>query len=478
MKSGRRQPLSGSAPSGVDRLGRARDSVRAAARPTNDGAHGALRPARAQAGGMARELAELRVRLAEAEEALRAIRSGEVDAVVVAGKQGPQVFTLQGAERAYRVLIESMNEGALTLTARGVILYANHCFARMVKCPLERVMGSPFRRFLSAEDRATIRPLLNQAGKSGSKSQVLLNAGGGSQLPVQISIRPLAEHGCNRATIAMVVTDMTETRQTEQLLRALTHRVVKVQEAERERVALELHDHITQLLCAILVRCQALANRLPARDRPSKREATKLRKMLGQTAGEVERISRHLRPSILDELGLIAVLRSTSTEFAERTGVSVKLACVRLTARLPADTELTLYRILQEALKNVERHARARHVTVCLRQQGAFIQLAVVDDGIGFDPDHHPAGGNGKGGLGLLSMRERATYVGGALRVISARRAGTRIEVRIPCRPLPRRTKNAAGGGLLPSCGLASTRTSAIGDASCLSDTRFVAGKA
>ena len=158
----------------------------------------------------------------------------------------------------------------------------------------------------------------------------------------------------------------------------------------------------------------------------------KLREMLGQTAEEVERISRNLRPSVLDELGLVAVLRDTSTEFAERTGVSVKLACVQLTARLPADTELTLYRILQEALKNVEKHARARHVTVHLTKQGGFVQLTIKDDGIGFDPARRPAARRGKGGLGLLSMRERATYVGGTLKVKSIRRAGTEIEVRIP----------------------------------------------
>lgn len=154
-----------------------------------------------------RELARLRARLADAEETLRAIRSGEVDAVVVAGKHGPQVFTLQGAEHAYRVLIESMNEGALTLTADKMILYANQRFARMVKCPLEQVMGSSFRRFLSAEDRATLRALLKRADKSGSKIQVLLIAGDGSQMPAQISIRPLARNGFNRATIGMVVTD-------------------------------------------------------------------------------------------------------------------------------------------------------------------------------------------------------------------------------------------------------------------------------
>lgn len=382
-----------------------------------------------------REVAELRSRLAEADEALRAIRSGEVDAVVVAGKKGPQVFTLEGAEHAYRVLIESMNEGALTLTADKMILYANQCFARMVKCPLEQVTGSSFRRFLSVEDRATLRLLLKRPDKSGSKIQVLLNAGDGSQMPAQISIRPLAKGDFNRATVGMVVTDMTEARRNEELLRNLTHRVMQAQEAERGDVALELHDHITQLLCAVRFRSQVLADGLSTRDGPSKGEAIKLREMLGKAAKEVERISRNLRPSILDQLGLIAVLRGTTTEFADRTGVFVKLASVQLTARLPADTELALYRILQEALKNVAKHARARHVTVSLMQQAAFIKLSIHDDGIGFDPDRRVGRRKSKSSLGLLGMRERATYLGGVLKVKSVRRVGTEIEVRIPLPP-------------------------------------------
>jgi two-component system, NarL family, sensor kinase len=378
------------------------------------------------------ELAQLRARLAEAEETLRAIRTGEVDAVVVAAKRGAQVFTLHGAEHAYRVLIECMNEGALILTTDKTILYANQCFARMVKCPLEQVLGNSLRRFLSAEDRATLRPLLRRADKTGFKIQVFLRAGDGSQLPANISSCPLAKNGAKTATHGFVVTDMTEARRNEEMLRTLSRRVVQVQEAERGRVALEVHDNITQLLCAILVRCQTLANKLSPRDGTLQAEAIKLREMLGQTAEEVVRISRHLRPSVLDELGLAAVLRDTGTDFAERTGVSLKLTCVALTVKLPADAELALYRILQEALQNVEKHARARHVNVRLSQQRAFVQLAIKDDGIGFDPDSQPARPSAEGALGLLSMRERASYVGGVLKVQSVRRAGTKIEVRIP----------------------------------------------
>jgi PAS domain S-box-containing protein len=172
-------------------------------------------------------------RLADAEAALRAIRTGEVDAVVVPGKAGPQVFTLHGANRAYRLLIESMNEGALTLTADKTILYANHCFARMVKCPLEQVAGSSFRRFLSAADRATLRPLLQRAGKSGSKIQVSLRAGDGSKMPAQISIRPLAKNG-DPATVGMVVTDLTEARRA-------------ARQQETERLYAQAREHADEL---------------------------------------------------------------------------------------------------------------------------------------------------------------------------------------------------------------------------------------
>jgi PAS domain S-box-containing protein len=393
------------------------------------------RPTVATPGVRGAEHANLRARLAIAEETLRAIRNGEVDSVMVAGKEGSRVFTLDGAEHAYRLLIESMNEGALTLTADKVILYANQCFAKMVKCPLEQVTGSSFRRFLSVEDRATLRPLMKRAATTGTKIQVQLHAGDGSWIPALLSIRELANEGSKDVVIGMVVTNMTEARQTEERLRALTNRVVQVQEAERGRVALELHDHITQLLCGVLVRSQTLADQLSACDGTAKKEALKLRELLGQTAGEVERISRNLRPSVLDELGLVAVLRDTGTEFTARTGVPLKLACGELPARLPGDIELTLYRILQKALHNVEHYARARHVTVALQQPGGAVQLTIADDGVGFDADQHAARRKKTGVLGLLGMRERAAYVGGTLTVKSARRAGTEIQVNIPLRP-------------------------------------------
>ncbi len=378
------------------------------------------------------EIAELRELLAEAEETIRAIRTGEADAVVTTGKLGTQVFTLEGAGHAYRLLIESMNEGALTLTTEEIIVYANPYFATMVKCPLKRVMGSSLRRFLSVDDRARVREMLLLRGLAGSKILVKLLASDLSQIAVQISIRRTARHGVNSPIIGMVVTDLTEALRSEELLRALTNSVARAQEDERRRVSLELHDGITQLCCAIQFQSQALLESLATRDGSEVQAAEELRDMAGSAAREVERVSHNLRPSALDQLGLAAAMGDFGKEFTARTGIGVTLTCTEPTLRMPAETEMVLYRIFQEALRNAEKHANAKQITVELTLDGLFIQLAIRDDGCGFDPDHRPARRKGLGGLGLVSMRERASFVGGEVKVTSVLRSGTEIQVRIP----------------------------------------------
>lgn len=388
------------------------------------------------------KIADLRASLVEAQATLHAIRRGEVDAVVVAsGRNAPRIFTLEGAEHAYRTLVESINEGALTLTKDRTILYANQCFARMVKHPLEQVMGQSFHLFLSPAENKALRSHLKRAAKSGFKMQGLIKAGDGSEVPVLISVRALAKNSSGRATIAMIVTDMTQARASEEMLRALSHRLMKAQESERARVALELHDQVTQLLCAIIARSQVLADKLPLSEKPLGDEISRLIEMLGQVAREVERISRDLRPSVLDELGLVSALRGTCMEFADRTGIDLKLASTQLKPVLSANAELALYRILQKALDNVKRHARAHHVNVELSKRDALVRLAIRDDGIGFDPARSAAGQNENGGFGLLRMRERAFSVGGILNVKSAPGKGTTIEVRVP-------SARRGGGGI------------------------------
>ena len=134
-------------------------------------------PASASPKTPADTIAELQTRLNEAEETLRAIRSGGADALVVAGEDGPRIYTLQGAEHSYRLLVESMNEGALMLSGDALVLYANRRFATMLNRPLTQVMGCSFLRFLRGADRDALTPLLAQATKPQRTIQVMLVSG-------------------------------------------------------------------------------------------------------------------------------------------------------------------------------------------------------------------------------------------------------------------------------------------------------------
>ncbi len=379
-----------------------------------------------------RVLAELRARLAEAEETLRAIRGGEVDAVMGAGKQRDQVFTLEGAGHAYRVLIESMNEGALTLTSDKMILYANQCFARMVKCPLEQVTGSSFRRFLSAANRAMLRPLLKRADQSGSKIQVLLNACDGSQMPALISIRPLAMNGSQSATFGVVVTDMTDARQSEELLRNLTRRLMQAQEEERNRISRELHDVIAQTLTGINIRLETLkkeaADGATGLARNLTRNIARTQRLVEKSVVIVQQFARKLRPTMLDDLGLIPALHSFAKLFSQRTRIHVDLKVFAGVEQLDSDKRTVLYRVAQEALNNVSRHAQASRVEISIQKLADGIGMKIKDNGKSFSLERL-SHAKGRKRLGLLGMRERVEMVGGNFCVESSPGKGTEIQV-------------------------------------------------
>ncbi len=166
------------------------------------------------------ENAELHLRLEEAEETLRAIRSGEVDALVVSTGDGDQVFTLQGTDRSYRALIERMNEGALMLSREGIILYANRRFADMLHVPLERVISSTIERWVAAESHGKLQRLLRIAEAEASRVELDLISGDQMVVPVYLSVSTLSVEGWPEA-LGTVVADLTERKHAEQEIRVL-----------------------------------------------------------------------------------------------------------------------------------------------------------------------------------------------------------------------------------------------------------------
>jgi PAS domain S-box-containing protein len=181
------------------------------------------------ASDLAAENAELRARLAEAEETLEGIRSGGVDALVVSGQAGDQVFTLEGAETPYRLLIESINEGAATLTRDGTVLYCNGRFAEMAGVPAEQIVGASLWERVVPQHQEALRALVTNALQVGARAELTLSVPDRPELPVQLSLRPIHQ---DSDTIAVVVVDLTERKQAEV---ALQHANDALEERVRER---------------------------------------------------------------------------------------------------------------------------------------------------------------------------------------------------------------------------------------------------
>lgn len=161
-----------------------------------------------------KELESLRARLAEAEETLRAIREGEVDALVVAGPDGPRIYTLRGADEPYRILVERMQEGAITLSGDGMVLYANRGFAEMIAVPLEHVIGLPFAGFVVEREQAALAAAMRDAENGSVRREFTLRTADGASVPALLAFGPLPVDG-GEAVLSVVVTDLTEQRRSE-----------------------------------------------------------------------------------------------------------------------------------------------------------------------------------------------------------------------------------------------------------------------
>ena len=370
---------------------------------------------------------ELRSRLRAAEETVRAITSGEVDALVVAGASGEQVITLAGAELAYRILFDQMNEGAVTLTRDGLIAYCNRRFADIVRTPLARVIGAPLRRFVPPAEQAAFETLRQRGITGNARGDLRFRTGDGSPVPVAVSFAPLhAEGSADVIGVVGVIRDITERAQQEDVRNRLIEQVMTAQDEERRRIARELHDETGQSLTALLVGLRTIEGSQTTAQ--AVELAQRLRETTAQTLIDVGRLWRGLHPGVLDDLGLAAAVTRHAEEFAQAHKIAMTVQIEGLDGDgLSPLLQGTLYRVLQEALTNVARHAGAQRVNVRLERGAGSVELRVQDDGAGFKP--------GKSGrLGLRGMRERAAVLGGSVDVESQPGAGTTITARIPVR--------------------------------------------
>jgi len=211
--------------------------------------------------------------------------------------------------------------------------------------------------------------------------------------------------------------NISDQRVADRKLKALAHRVVTSQEEERSRVSRELHDHIGQLLVSIKYQFELVAHRL---SHPGDRPVTAIDQeiaALSKAIGEVRRISHDLRPALLDDLGLSSALEHIGNELAQRSGVQVSVTPRLHEERLPELQAVSLFRVAQEALRNVERHAQASRIDIALEERDDSVTLRITDDGRGFDVKNVELSKDR--GIGLTNMRERVERNGGSFKLVS-----------------------------------------------------------
>ncbi|MBI2915090.1 MAG: HAMP domain-containing protein [Firmicutes bacterium] len=240
----------------------------------------------------------------------------------------------------------------------------------------------------------------------------------------------------------------------ERLLTHLLRKVISAQEEERKRIARELHDEAGQSLTSLMIGLRLLESSPDPGE--TKARVAGLRQALVDVLEDIRRLAIELRPSVLDDLGLVAALERYVADYAKRYTIEADLHVRGFEAqRLPQELETALYRIIQEALTNVARHASARNVSVLVEHKGDMVEAIVEDDGVGFDVNALTLEGSWSQKLGVFGMQERANLVGGSLTIESDPGSGTTVFVKVPAGTRP--------AALSPNGGLAHADVAASG---------------
>lgn len=345
------------------------------------------------------------------------------------------------AEREHAQLaaiVESSNDAILIRGLDRTILSWNAAAERLFGWSAQEAVGQPIELILPPERTGMRRRSVKGAAREKSLSPVetIHLRQDGARIPTQVTFSPVKNRQGEVVAHSYTVRDMSELKHKEEALRGyvtrlreLWHRLRIVEETERHAISRELHDRIGQDLSTLALILASLGAKLP---RESLRAVAKpLRDMQGllkSMVANVRDVMSELRPLVLDDYGLHVALRQLTTEFARRTGIAAELAGVELQPRLPPIVETAMYRISEEALNNIAKHAQAKHVEISLHEASGRVMLDIADDGMGFDVNETPPD---KQHWGLATMRERAEAVGVVFRLESAPGAGTRIALEL-----------------------------------------------
>ena len=382
------------------------------------------------------------IRLIQSEATAMRDASGKIVGVLRIGRNVTEERRNEAALKATMQALLDQAPICISLTdLDGRFITTNRRMRQILGLEEEEVSRHSVTEFIFEADKARVAALRNDL-VSGRIDHIALEKRivrpGGETRWVSCSLAMVRPPMAERSFVIELAEDITDRkavvealREREERLAALSRRLVDLQETERRDIARELHDRVGQTLTAMRINMDMIRTRLGERDDALIRARNDDSLDLIQSAFKaVEDVLHELRPPMIDEFGLVAALRWQAKRFAERTGIEVQVRGDEGGPREPT-VELALFRIAQEALHNVARHARARQVDIEVRAGEAEVILAIEDDGVGFDPEARESAGVG---YGLITMRERAEAVGGTFEPQSGKGIGTRIRVRAPFR--------------------------------------------
>jgi len=335
----------------------------------------------------------------------------------------PEAFS----EMNFRALFDHAPDGILVVNSRGLIEDANPRAEELFGYTVEELRDSAVEvlvpdesrgRHVENRDRYWREPMTRSMGMG---MELAARRKDGTQFPVEISLSTMQTES-GMVTLA-TVRDMTHRKR----LRDFGAAALRAAEGVRMEIARDLHDDTAQQLSAHLIHLRLLEN--AASEETRKEQVELLREGLQETVATVRRIARGLRPPELEDAGLKAAIQAHARILRESRGLPIEVDVEPVEPALDSDGLLVLYRIIQEALTNVARHADASQARVRLRREGGMVVAEVLDDGVGFPAQRTLVDGHG---LGLMGMQERAAMVGGDLTVDSVSGQGTTVSVRIP----------------------------------------------
>ncbi len=345
------------------------------------------------------------------------------------------------SEDRYRQLVENISEGIVMQNQKGVITYANKRFLDMIGYTEEEVLGKPITRFLGGgllKRREVQEAAQEQEDETRKATEVSWKRKDGDRIFTILSPQNIYNDKDQLRGRVSVLTDITDRREAEkelhrsrELLRMLSRHLQTVREKESKRIAREIHDELGQQLTALKMDLSWIASKVEPTDEDAKKFLKKINAMsslVDNTIQSVQKISAELRPGLLDDLGLVPALEWLAQEFENQTDVQCKLQLHCEMVDLDPDCSTAIFRISQEALTNVYRHAKATKVTISLQEDMSDLVLKIQDNGIGIDADEV----FGSTSLGLMGMRERVRSFGGTVNIAGKPKKGTTLTVSLP----------------------------------------------